>query len=214
LFLAQADKPENECDLPGCTNKKRTEGTVVYDYCCMGHATQDAPNKAACKWSLMCNNSELFVISIIYHYIARALTSHSEVQKFLKQFSNLTVVSLDENSHAKPGGQLFNRFKNAFDRLPKDQRKTCLAFHGTAERNIQSICNNGYDPKLRSGQAYGAGEYFSIKPDIPKSYCKGGKMLLNELLLGKAGTHHTQHGDIVVMKNPDHDLPRYVITFK
>ncbi len=180
----------------------------------MGHATQDAPNRAG-KWSLMPKNSELFVISIIYHYAARVLTSHSEVQKFLKQFSNLTVVSLDENSHAKPGGQLFNRFKNAFDRLPKDQRKTCLAFHGTAVGNIQSICSNGYDPKRRSGQAYGAGEYFATKPNIPLGYCKGGKkMLLNELLLGQTGTHHTQHGDIVVMKNPDHDLPRYVITFK
>lgn len=157
----------------------------------------------------------LLIIVYYFCHAARALTSHSEVQKFLSKFSNLTVVSLDENTHAKPGGQLFNRFKNAFDSLPKDQRKTCLAFHGTSEGNIQSICSNGYDPKLRSGQAYGPGEYFATKPDIPKNYCKGGrKMLLNELLLGKAGTHHTQHGDIVVMKNPDHDLPRYVITFK
>ena len=158
----------------------------------------------------------ILLITVYYScHAARALTSHSEVQKFLSKFSNLTVVSLDENTHAKPGGQLFNRFKNAFNSLPKDQRKTCLAFHGTSEGNIQSICSNGYDPKLRSGQAYGPGEYFATKPDIPKSYCRGGrKMLLNELLLGKAGTHHTQHGDIVVMKNPDHDLPRYVITFK
>ena len=43
---AQADKPEGQCDLPGCTNKKRTEGTTVYDYCCRDHATQDAPNRA------------------------------------------------------------------------------------------------------------------------------------------------------------------------
>lgn len=125
------------------------------------------------------------------------------------------MVSLTENDNAKPGGQLFNRFKSAYDGLPKHHRKTCLAFHGTAENNIQSICSKGYDPKLRSGQAYGAGEYFAVKPDIPLSYCKGGKkMLLNELLLGQAGVHHTQHGDIVVMKNPDHDLPRYIITFR
>lgn len=137
------------------------------------------------------------------------------MQKFLGQFSNLQVVSLDENVHAKQGGQLFNRFKNAFDSLPRHQQKTILAFHGTAETNIQSICSRGYDPSLRRGQAYGPGEYFATKPDTPLSYCSGGKkMLLNELLLGQAGTHHTQHGDIVVMKNPDHDLPRYVITFK
>ena len=39
-------------------------------------------------------------------------------------------------------------------------------------------------------------------------------MLLNELLLGQGGVHHTQHGDIVVMKNSNHDLPRYVIILK
>ena len=126
------------------------------------------------------------------------------------------MVSLKENDHAKPGGTLFNRFKNAFDSLPKQHQTTCLAFHGTAEKNIQSICANGYDPKLRSGQAYGAGEYFATTPDVSLAYCRGGgkKMLLNELLLGQSGAHHTQHGNIIVMKNPDHDLPRYVITFQ
>ena len=148
-------------------------------------------------------------------YTARILTARPEVDKFLKKFSNLKVVSIKENDHAKPGGALFNKFKNAMMALPANQRNTCLAFHGTAERNIDSICQNGYDPKLRSGQAYGAGEYFATAPDTPMGYCKGGKkMLLNELLLGRSGTHHTQHGDIVVMKNPDHDLPRFVITFQ
>ena len=147
---------------------------------------------------------------------ARILTGYSEVQNFLNKFSNLKVVSIDENPHAKaPGGQLFQRFKSKMLSLPKHQRNTCLAFHGTAEGNIQSICQNGYNPKLRSGQAYGTGEYFATTPDIPLGYCKGGKkMLLNELLLGQQGTDHTQHGAIVVMKDPAHDLPRYVITFK
>ena len=143
------------------------------------------------------------------------LTSFSEVQNFLNGFKNLKVVSIDENSEAKPGGALFTCFKSKMLSLPQNQRKTCLAFHGTAESNISGICKKGYDPGLRSGQAYGAGEYFATTPDIPLSYCKGGKkMLLNELLLGQSGTHHTHHGNIVVMKDPAHDLPRFVITFK
>lgn len=122
---------------------------------------------------------------------------------------------MTENVHAKPGGALFNKFKSTMMSLPQGQRQTCLAFHGTAESSISSICQNGYDPKRRSGQAYGTGEYFATSPTIPLGYCKGGKkMLLNELLLGQNGTHHTKHGDIVVMKNPSHDLPRFVITFK
>jgi len=139
----------------------------------------------------------------------------AEVQKFLKTFSNLQVVKLDENDNAKPGGTLFNKFKKAMMSLPSNQRNTCLAFHGTAENNIQSICSTGYDPKRRSGQAMGPGEYFATSPSTPMSYCRGGKkMLLNELLLGQSGTHHTKHGDVVVMTNPEHDLPRFIVTFR
>lgn len=143
------------------------------------------------------------------------LTSRSEVDKYLKKFRNLVVVNIEENSHAKPGGTLFNKFKSKYSSLPKHQRITQLAFHGTAETNIQSICTNGFDPSRRRGQAYGPGEYFAVSPDTPLGYCGGGKkLLLNELLLGQHGTHHTRHGDIIVMKDPAHDLPRFVITFQ
>ena len=146
---------------------------------------------------------------------ARILTSDAEVKKFLNKFPKLKVTSMVENPAAKPGGELHKRFKQRWDSLPTNQRTTCLAFHGTADANISSICQNGYNPKLRKGQAYGAGEYFATTPDIPLSYCKGGKrMLLNELLLGQQGTHHTMHGTIVVMKDAAHDLPRYVLTFQ
>ena len=147
--------------------------------------------------------------------VANILTSNDEVRKWLKQFKNLTVVLLDENQHAKPGGVLFKKFRDKMMSLSEDQRKTCLVFHGTSANNIQSICQNGYDPTKRSGQAYGAREYFAKTPDVSLQYCKGGKkMLLNELLLGQSGKHHTQHGNIIVMKEPVHDLPRFLITFK
>ena len=158
----------------------------------------------------------LTVFHVIYIYLAaKILTPRSDVDKYLLKFSNLKVVKIEENSHAKPGGALFAKFKNKYLKLPKHQRTTQLAFHGTAEANIQSICSNGFDPSRRSGQAYGPGEYFAVNPNIPLGYCKGGKkLLLNELLLGQQGTHHTRHGDIVVMKDPAHDLPRFVITFQ
>lgn len=148
-------------------------------------------------------------------FAARILTDMKAVRKFLDGFSKLKGYTITENQDAKPpGGTLFKRFKQKWDSLPKSQRVTCLAFHGTADKNIKSICQNGYDPKLRRGQAYGAGEYFATTPDIPLGYCKGGKrMLLNELLLGQSGTHHTTHGTVIVMKDPAHDLPRFIVTF-
>ena len=82
-------------------------------------------------------------------------------------------------------------------------------------KNIESICREGYDPKLRRRKKYGKGDYFGTTPDISMKYCKGGKkMLLNELLLGKHGTHYTQDGNILVIKDPTRSLPRYVITVR
>ena len=139
-----------------------------------------------------------------------------DVKKFLKQFSgSLNVVELKENDHAKPGRALYKKFISARDQLPVTNRKTCLAFDGSSDKNIDSICANGYDSSKRSGQALGPREYFATTPSTPISYCRGGKrLLLNELLLGQNTTHHTRHGDVIVMKNSEHDLPRFVITFR
>ena len=149
------------------------------------------------------------------HVDQNILTKRDAVDAFLKQFSGvLRVVNLVENPSAKPGGQLFERFQTAWKGLNPGQRKTMLAFHGTPEANIQSICINGFDPSRRRGQAYGPGEYFVKTPSVPMGYCQGGKkMLLCELLLGQVNIHHTTHGDIVVMKDPAHNLPRFVIEF-
>lgn len=149
---------------------------------------------------------------------ARVLKSDDQVQEIL---ANLTVVSMDENPNAvAPGGKLFQRFKSKMFSLPKDQRETCLAFHGTRENNIESICKKGYDPKLRRRQKFGKGDYFATTPDVSMKYCDGGKkLLLNELLLGQLGKHSIQYGgkqygNNFVMRYPAHSLPRYVITFQ
>ena len=139
-----------------------------------------------------------------------------DVKEFLKQFPILKVIKITENPSAMPpNGALFQKFHSAWKQLPSGQRNTILAFHGTAEGNIQSICNNGYDKDKRKHQAHGAGEYFAVSPGKSLEYCHGGKkILLNELLLGQHGTHHTMQGDIVVMKYPAHDLPRFIIEFQ
>jgi hypothetical protein len=195
-ILPTADKQEDQCELPGCKAPRIKEGGRVHEYCCQSHAQQDAPNRDA-----------------------RILKSTAEVRKFLDGFSRLKGYTITENQHASPGGTLFNKFKQKWSSLPKSQRVTRLAFHGTTEKNIPNICQNGYDPKLRSGQAYGKGEYFATTPDVPMNYCKGGKkIILNELLLGQENTHHTKHSvggsTYIVMKYPEHDLPRFVVTFK
>ncbi|KAI6659810.1 hypothetical protein LOD99_10635 [Oopsacas minuta] len=153
--------------------------------------------------------------NVVNARLAAILTDRKEVEKWLKTFPNLIVTDIKENPHAHPGGALFNLFKEKYESLAKNNRKTALAFHGIPEVNINSICQNGYDASLRCKQAHGPGEYFSTTPDCSLSYCRGReKMMVNELLLGTPGQHHTQSGSIIVMKDPAHDLPRFVITFQ
>ena len=145
----------------------------------------------------------------------KILKSKSDVESWLSTFSNLQVVNLTENVAAKTGGELFRRFREAYRGLQQNQRTTALGFHGTPEENIRGICNNGFDPGRRKGQAYGPGEYFATTPDISMGYSGGcKKMLVCELLLGRYNEHHTQHGNIVVMKYPEHDLPRFILEFR
>ena len=136
----------------------------------------------------------------------------------LKQFKTLKVKNIEENPNASPPDKkLFKKFHEAWKKLSSDQRQTVLAFHGTPEKNIKSICDNGYDSSKRCIQAYGAGEYFATEPSISMGYCCAGKkMLLNELLLGSENVHHTKAngGTYIIMKDPAHELPRFVIEFE
>jgi hypothetical protein len=57
----------------------------------------------------------------------------------------------------------FEKFTKAWNKLAPDS-KLSIVFHGTSKHNIVRILDNGLDPKRRSGQAYGPGEYFSNNP--------------------------------------------------
>lgn len=125
-----------------------------------------------------CINLSILSFSI---FVAAILTDRKEVEKWLKKFPNLNVADIKENPHALPGGSLFKLYKEKHKSLAKDNRKTALAFHGTPEANIDSICQNGYNAGLRSGQAHGPGEYFATTPDISFGYCRGIELLLTPI---------------------------------
>ena len=57
LSLAQAEGEDDKCELPGCPNKKRVEGTRVFDYCCRQHAAQDEPGREGNYNIDSCNKS-------------------------------------------------------------------------------------------------------------------------------------------------------------
>jgi hypothetical protein len=136
------------------------------------------------------------------------------IQGWLATQQAIRPTHVVENPFSKPGMPLYNRFAEAWQRV--SDQTVVIAFHGTAEANIDSICRTGLDPAKRgsiSGQAYGAGEYFGATASVSIPYCKGGrKMLVVALLTDKSGlTANT--GQIIVVNKPDHQLPLFVVTF-
>jgi len=94
------------------------------------------------------------------------------------------------------------------------------AWHGSMEGNIVSIAINGFDPKRRSGQVYGAGEYFAKDPNVSISYAAGGSfMFLCKLLLGTENLDHTwaagpRYYVIKQRENRTQVLPIFLVQFQ
>jgi len=93
-------------------------------------------------------------------------------------------------------------------------------WHGSGEENVLSIAMHGFDPRWRSGQVYGAGEYFAKDPMISVAYARGGAfMFLCKLLLGKQDLDHTwvEECKYYVLKQRDcrvQALPLFVVQFR
>ena len=66
-----------------------------------------------------------------------------------------------------------------------------LVFHGTRRLNIEAIQKDGLNPKFRTGQAFGVGEYFNRQPGLSLSYCRGdGQMLVFAVIVPDVSHNH------------------------
>jgi hypothetical protein len=138
----------------------------------------------------------------------------------------LVSPGFELNSYAVPGNPVYDRFCDAFQKLP-DTAKLAVVFHGTSEKNVPVILKEGLDPNLRKGQAYGPGEYFSVEPGMSSSYCRlGNKMLVFVVVVpstvpptaptpdSKGPRKHVKPPpDIVVVPTIEHQLPLGVLCF-
>ncbi|CAF1002038.1 unnamed protein product [Rotaria sordida] len=83
-----------------------------------------------------------------------------------------------ENPYLRKEYESLSRFYEGNKRLghsfPPDLAKGFFAYHGTSLEAIDSICKTGFDPKRRSAQAYGRGEYFGVTALISHGYCQKG----------------------------------------
>ena len=129
----------------------------------------------------------------------------------------LRVVAVDHNAASRPGKPQYERFVQAWRRVP--DKRLRLVYHATADRNIPSILRNGLDSRRRGtahGQAGGSGEYFGKDVITSAPYGKGSrKMIVFAILIDRSGiTSEDQghKGEIVVNKK-DHQLPLAVVAF-
>jgi hypothetical protein len=77
-----------------------------------------------------------------------------------------------------------------------------IAWHGTrTDSGIAGICDAGFDPKRRAGQAYGPGEYFGIQAATSRGYAGSSNRLIVAVLLNVRET--STHGNFCyVVNNP------------
>lgn len=136
---------------------------------------------------------------------------------------------------------LMRRFQKARQKLRKVRGEKMsypvLAFHGTKENNIHSICNTGFrvpgeenfEHATDTGY-YGRGVYFSEYPSYSMTYIRGAsKLLLCQVLPGKVyrctnlihgeplemghDSHTSPDGKELVIFNSHHILPSYVVHY-
>ncbi|XP_069111870.1 uncharacterized protein [Argopecten irradians] len=137
---------------------------------------------------------------------------------------------------------LGKKFKAGREDLKKhrgeDKSYPVLAFHGTAEKNINPICetgfkvpgDTGFQHKTDTGW-YGKGVYFSEFPAYSMSYIQGAtKLLLCQVLPGKVfqctklihgaaltkghDSHTSPDKQELVIFNGNHILPSYVVHYE
>jgi len=93
-------------------------------------------------------------------------------------------------------------------------------WHGTPDANVLPIAVNGFDPKRRCGQVFGAGEYFAKDPNVSIGYARGGAfMFLCKLLLGQEGLDHdwVNQTKYYILKQRNcriQALPLYLVQFR
>ena len=111
------------------------------------------------------------------------------------------IGRIDENPYLAKQYKSLRRFYEGIKALghsfPPDLSKGFFAYHGCAYQAIDPICQDGFDPKRRAGQAYGRGEYFGVTATVSHGYAqKGGaqagfsQMLISYLLRCPQTTTH------------------------
>jgi hypothetical protein len=147
-----------------------------------------------------------------------------EFNKACAQFSRLcnakrnTVIQVDVYE-SEATRRAFEATKSQFKQLGKSTAEVWV-FHGTKDRNIDSIMTTGFkvggrDPgvPVANGSSYGKGVYTATGPASPMSYSQAGKVILARALKGGGSDSWEVREDWVIFKDGSQLLPVYVVHY-
>ncbi|DBA00647.1 TPA: LOW QUALITY PROTEIN: hypothetical protein N0F65_003576 [Lagenidium giganteum] len=132
-----------------------------------------------------------------------------------------TIQRVDRNASLLDGAPCLARYIHGIKELGGVMRampSAIFAWHGTSEDAVVPICWDGFDPKFRSAQVHGVGEYFGQSASVSYGYTRNGSRMLVAQLLH--GAFFSKHGNICyVINNPTdwskcYNLPVLVISFQ
>lgn len=147
--------------------------------------------------------------------------AESQFYRMSKNRSKFTVTKVEfiKNMHLE---ERFNRKKEEFKRSNVAVGAR-FVFHGTDVHAIDKVATEGFKiggtegVAIRCGDIYGRGVYTAVNPDRAVVYCRGSNMmLLSTAIPGKLEEHHNhgENSNVLVIKEVDQLLPRYVVHYE
>jgi len=151
------------------------------------------------QYVLYCHDKDILLFS--FKGMSGKLATHNN-ENIKNSFMN--------NHHFNHNLPILNRFYEAFKKSPT--KKISIVFHGTPEKNIDSILCNSLNTSYRARQAMGIGEYFgkNILTSLP--YCQGGHKMVVFIILHDTNGITTENQNVIVINKPEYQLPIGYIT--
>eukprot|EP01080_Neovahlkampfia_damariscottae_P005274 gene5274-8892_t len=181
---------------------------------------------------------ELFVLDE-FCFNPNCNKQHILVEKYVVSFKNYIDISIADKETQYKVTEIWNkhstsnprqikkieiitnrRLQNLFSKREAElpSSKFLWGFHGTAEKNIEKIVDNGFSSDFQLRNAYGKGTYFAHDPEVSVGYCNGGSRMIMAKLLVSTEIEEEQlfskDNGYYIIPNTSSILPLYVITFK
>ncbi|GAB1226766.1 hypothetical protein ENUP19_0305G0008 [Entamoeba nuttalli] len=192
----------------------------------------DGPNKRHCKH---CNDDYCYNCHEKWHegFTCQQFANYKKMSpllkelfveglKFIKNENDMALSNciIQFNSMILNNCMSFQRFINSFKDIPCNHASDgFFAWHGSSEAGVKGICQEGFDPKRRSGQSYGIGEYFGVTAKDSGSYLKENSNHMILTFISSKQFNRICNNFCYVINNPldwsySYCLPLFIVSYR